>query len=532
MSLSQLAYAYLLWQVPITAAAIVVRLMARRGTRAWQLHLARAIWISAVLGFPLCYLFSHLTPERYGAESTPEPRGTAQIVETQIPSYLSTAMRPVPVNSQASGLDGLEVLALLVALASGLRGLRVLRSEFALRGMYRRSSRYRTFPGLEVRVSSEIAAPLAMNLGSKRVVLLDALTAKDLSIVRIALLHEIQHHRQHDPYFAKILAWASVVYIVNPCSWGLSGSFELMEEQACDHRLLSKPQVEKKAYCRMLLEVATNSLRASSEFACANTRGLTKQKSMLQTRIESMMETKIQYPRRTVLLGAGIGSMTIFASSWKLGRWGAQAATLPADLGKYLNTSDPYGFYLPDSIALREVIHQKLQSSWFRGYIKKALDNYPSHGPYIEQQLAARGMPSGLLAVAMLESALDPLAANTPRPPELDLAFAKGLWQFIPTTGRIYGLVVNTDLDERGDVVKSTAAALDFLGDLHQRFGDWTLAIAAYNVGPEKVESAIAKGKTRDLAELVTKGLLNRYGLVVLAEMVIVNHQELFALEL
>lgn len=528
MSLSQFVYAYLLWQVPLTIAAVFIYLVARRGTQLWQLRLARGIWVLALLALPLCYGIGQFMPAHNGPESPPEPRGTAQIVETQIPSYLSNVVRPTPQSPQGSGFNGLEWLAGFIVLMSGFRAFRVLRSELALHGIYRRALDYRTFPGLQVRKSSEVATPFATIIGFRRVVILDEDTASRADIVKITLVHELQHHRQYDPYFAKFLAWASAIYVINPFTWRLPASFELMEEQACDHQLVSKASVEKKAYCRMLLEVATRSVPAARTFAYPHTRGLTRQKSLLHTRIESMMDTKNKkYPRRTVLLGAGIGTTAILASSWKLGNWGAHAAILSTDLGKYLNTDQLYGFFIPDSLALREMINRKLKSPRFRRYIQRGLDNYPNHGPYIEQQLSARGMPAGLLALAMLESTLDPMAENAPRPPELDLAWAKGLWQFIPTTGRSYGLVVTPELDERSDVVKSTSAALNYLTDLHQRFGSWPLAIAAYNVGDEKVESAIQEGQSRDLAELVTKGLLNRYGLVVLAQMVIVNHQEL-----
>lgn len=533
MTLSQLVYAYLLWQVPLTIAALLVRMIATGGTRLWQLRLARSMWALAVFVFPVCYFTGHFTtPRSGGVESIPEPRGTAQIVETQLPDYLSGVIDPAPIAPQGLNFDGLEFLGFLILIASGIRATRIIRSELGLRRIYRGSRRLRDFPALEIRISSEVAAPLAAIVGLKRVVFLDEETAVRPELTGTALLHEIQHHRQGDPYFARVLAWASALYAVNPVTWGLPASFELLEEQACDEGLVSTAKVGKQAYCRVLLAVAENSLRASPQRVFASTRGLTRQKSALKTRIESLMNSKKNYPRRTVLLGAGIGTTAILASSWKLGRWGAQAAPLSVELGRYLNTSEPYGFFMPDSVALREMIDKRLKSERARRYLQRSFDNYPMHGPYIEEQLAARGMPAGLLVLAMLESTLDPEAANRPRPPELDLAWAKGLWQFIPTTARSYGLVVNTELDERSDVVKSTAAALNFLSDLHEKFGDWPLAIAAYNVGPEKVQSAIEEGGSRDLAKLITEGRLNRYGLAVLAMMVIVNHQELLSAEL
>ena len=74
------------------------------------------------------------------------------------------------------------------------------------------------------------------------------------------------------------------------------------------------------------------------------------------------------------------------------------------------------------------------------------------------------------------------------RRPVESSADASGLWQFIAETGRRYGLEVSRYVDERNDPVKATDAALDYLQDLHDRFGSWYLAAAAYNTGENRVE--------------------------------------------
>ena len=110
--------------------------------------------------------------------------------------------------------------------------------------------------------------------------------------------------------------------------------------------------------------------------------------------------------------------------------------------------------------------------------------------PIIEEEIDKQGIPHELKYLPIIESALNPKAVSR--------ASAKGLWQFIFPTAKLYGLRSNNYIDERFDPIKSTKAAVRYLGDLHKLFGKWDLAIAAYNCGPGNVKKAILRsgGKT------------------------------------
>jgi membrane-bound lytic murein transglycosylase D len=109
----------------------------------------------------------------------------------------------------------------------------------------------------------------------------------------------------------------------------------------------------------------------------------------------------------------------------------------------------------------------------------------------ITRKLAARGMPEGLLYLAMIESGFNPRAKSPVK--------ASGLWQFMGPTAREYGLRVSRKVDERNNPVRSTDAALRYLDQLHDRFGSWYLAAAAYNTGQGRVARVLKQvtGKTR-----------------------------------
>lgn len=111
--------------------------------------------------------------------------------------------------------------------------------------------------------------------------------------------------------------------------------------------------------------------------------------------------------------------------------------------------------------------------------------------PLFEEALARYGLPYELKYVPIIESALNPMARSH--------VGAAGLWQFMPGTAKLYGLEVNSLVDERMDPVKATDAACRFLSSLYAIFGDWNLVIAAYNCGGGNVNKAIRRaGGKRD----------------------------------
>jgi membrane-bound lytic murein transglycosylase D len=110
---------------------------------------------------------------------------------------------------------------------------------------------------------------------------------------------------------------------------------------------------------------------------------------------------------------------------------------------------------------------------------------------HIVKEVEARGMPTEIALLPLIESAYNPKAMSP--------ANASGIWQFIPSTGKVYGLKQNSWYDGRRDVVSATSAALDYLSRLRRQFGDWPLALAAYNCGEGCVARAINKNRIQGL---------------------------------
>ena len=125
-----------------------------------------------------------------------------------------------------------------------------------------------------------------------------------------------------------------------------------------------------------------------------------------------------------------------------------------------------------------------------RDYTKMVLARKEKFFPLFEETLLKHEMPTEIQYLAIVESGLDPQIKSR--------VGAMGLWQFMPATGKMYGMNANTDIDDRMDPEMSTDAAAKYLKSLYRMFGDWEVAMAAYNCGPGNVRKAIRRsgGKT------------------------------------
>ncbi|UJP63322.1 transglycosylase SLT domain-containing protein [Mongoliitalea daihaiensis] len=120
-----------------------------------------------------------------------------------------------------------------------------------------------------------------------------------------------------------------------------------------------------------------------------------------------------------------------------------------------------------------------------RDYTRMVMQRKYTYFPLFEKTLEEHDMPDDIKYLAIIESGLNPKAKSR--------VGAMGLWQFMPATGRMYNLHVNRDIDDRMDPDMSTEAAAKYLKSLYRMFGDWELALAAYNCGPGNVRKAISR---------------------------------------
>lgn len=364
------------------------------------------------------------------------------------------------------------------------------------------------FPRLSSRPGAWVAVP--------------PLLLEDAKALRLTVLHELQHHRQRDTVLAYVRLALGCLYFWNPVVHAFSRWLVSCQEFACDEALVSGGKAPPQDYARCLLEAA---LRIPHSRPLPT--GVTAMAHPTQKRIEMLFQSRTSRPHRATGLVIAAALTLIPLTLWAQGAARGRALTLAE--AKALAESTQKEGDLP--VVVDEQVLEKLNTLLTtpkgRAFMQKALTNLVTHREALTRTLRARHLPEGLLAVAVVESAVSNLPQTSGEPSLAPGMRGAGVWMFIPATARRYGLTVDAERDERLDVPRETEAAAAYFSDLYSRYGDWRLALAAYNMGEKKVDKAISETGLRDASELARAGHINDYASTVQAGLLIVRNPHL-----
>ena len=192
---------------------------------------------------------------------------------------------------------------------------------------------------------------------------------------------------------------------------------------------------------------------------------------------------------------------------------------------------------VPDSLSLcdkkvflaKDDMRERFEREYYqflenRGLITILVKRYLKYASFINADIQKMALPPDLIYLVITESYLNPRAASQ--------AQAGGLWQFIKETGKKEGLCINDNVDERYNIKRATRAALTHLKRLYGEFGDWFIAMAAYNAGANRLKEAIENQGTRDFFDLYLPEETERYIIRIMALKEIISNREKYGIVL
>ncbi len=172
-----------------------------------------------------------------------------------------------------------------------------------------------------------------------------------------------------------------------------------------------------------------------------------------------------------------------------------------------------------DRYDLRERMDRELMAfTYMHSSTQLTIKRANRYFPVIEPILQANGIPDDFKYLAVIESSLNTLAKSR--------AGAAGLWQFMPATGREYGLEVNTHIDERYHIEKETIAACKYLKDAYLKYGDWLSVAASYNAGQGRISSQLQKQMVNRAVDLWLVEETSRYMFRLLAAKAVISNPQ------
>ena len=506
MTLAGALSAYAALNVAVVAAVVVLRavesLVPRLGARALlSMHYGMAIVVVAcVVAFSLLPAGEFFEPsarvwsaQDYRSFSTAAPAG----------AYISLGSGNT--NLDAGSVSQVWIAAVLALLAFG--SIRFARDCAALRALRTTSQCIRRHGRVRLWFSDRIAVPFSYwSLSGAHVVIPSDLVDKS-HLVRMAIAHELQHHRQRDTiwlYFFRALAWAC---LLNPFVHFWTRRLGRMQEFACDEAIAARSAWTTADYARCLLDVAARDLHGK-HYRLAIHFIRFGDPNVLIRRIEKMLETRQKSLGRSLRVGMLCAMTAIVAVSTYAATGAVQDRRITREQAEGMATriSGESGFRVVINDQVLHELNRYAGTPEGREFMRASLQRFESHRSMVVATLARHGVPAELAAIPLVESGYQNLDSSK------SAISAAGIWQFMPRTATVFGLRVDASEDERLDAARETDAAGRMLSADRLRFNDWQLAVLAFNAGANGVQGSIEAVGSRDAWALIRAGRENDVG--------------------
>lgn len=319
---------------------------------------------------------------------------------------------------------------------------------------------------------------------------------------RISLAHELQHHRNRDTLWVYALVFMRVLCFANPFAHLWSQRILELQEFACDETLVDRKKVQARKYASCLVETAQTALNAAKLPACATGFIARDEGQLLKRRIVRMLSfKKTEDGRKQKWVTVSVLSLlvtTLTATAIAAGGLVQDRRVSMTEAQAWAaNAKKGSEFPIEANELVLKQLNRFLGTQEGRERMRLGLSRMQTYQQILNQKLQEYDAPAELLAIPLVESGYINAPEGTSQ------VKAAGLWQFIRSTARNYGMRVDDKVDERLDVVKETDAAMRYLGSNKARFKHWLLSVMAFNMGETHLQRGIDETGSRDPWHLV-----------------------------
>ncbi len=430
--------------------------------------------------------------------------------EISVPLHLAGAVIAIP------ALGGAAIFLLML----WRDARRIRRVIAAAQTIVRRGS-------LRILAAETVHVPFSFWLPARHFIVVPVALTLRPDDLRMAVRHEVQHHRQMDTKVLYALQLLRAVFFLNPAVHWLHRMLTGLQEFACDEAVVAQRSVTVRDYCGCLLRVAESALDQRRAAVCSSMLGRVP-RTTLRERIEVLLQRSRAPTRWTGGRGRS-GAITLSLMLFTVMTGVAVAASgtvqdrrISLQQAHSMASNARAGSDFPIVVNARVLaqLNRLLGTPDGRAYARASLQRMAQYQGLIAQKTAQYGLPAELIAVPLAESGF----RNLPR--SANPRHGAGIWMFIAPTARRFGLTVDEHLDERLDVTAATDAAMRMLAGLDQDFADWGLALLAYNAGNRQVQRAIEATGSRDVWHIIEHGYENDtdYVASVMAALLIIRN--------
>ncbi len=397
------------------------------------------------------------------------------------------------------------IVVLCAALGLFIFSAKCLVNAVHIRRTLQKATLFRVVGRVRLYASEQALAPFSIWRPGRFAVVVPTSIIEDAEAFSISVYHELQHHRQGDTMWVYALQLLKALFFWNPFVYCLERTVSEIQELSCDGFLIARRKISPHAYSRCLIRVA--------ELACNKrmplfTIGMPTSISgkKLKRRMEIMFSSRLKSKGcQSALLCVSLCFCCMVAVSFASQGLVRDRRISLEDARKMAeNVERDFSFPVKVNEIVLKQLNCYLGTPDGRSYMRGALDRMAAHRTMIEQKLSEYGAPKALMAVPLVESGYKNISQGEQK--------GAGLWQFIPSTAKHFGLRVDDKIDERLDAGIETDAAIRYLMANNLRFRDWGLSLLAYNAGGKTVQNGIDATGSRDPWTLIQAGYENDKG--------------------